>query len=218
MSVRTPPSPGRRAWGLAVLCWPFAAGAQGAAAVQRAREFLTGCRTLQGRFTQTAHSSSGHRPKTVSGLFAFVAPNQLRWEYRDPWAGLLVVTDKTLWYYAPELQQVTKRSTAVVGHGPLSVLMTDPARTLELSFDRTVDGVDWVEVRPRVDKFPAGIVRLRVAMAGSALHAMDVQAELGERIEYRFSELVLNRPVAPEQFQFVPPAGVEVVDPDKTGR
>ena len=57
-----------------------------------------------------------------------------------------------------------------------------------------------------------GFERVRIGLKGGALAAMQLEDQLGGRTMLRFSELKANPRAGADDFRFVPPKGVDVIE------
>jgi len=178
-----------------------------------------GLRTLRAEFTQT-YTWSG-APRVESGSASFARGGLMRWTYTDPKDKLVVSDGKTLWLYIPEDRQVT-RSTVKSSEDPRvpfpfllerfdlhkvfskiqfddqalkaepgdRVLRGSPRRGLREEYSEVL-----MEVTPQFD-----ILRLVVFYPDHSV------------MEFKFDHWERNVGLRPGTFQFVPPAGSEVID------
>ena len=72
------------------------------------------------------------------------------------------------------------------------------------------DGQDWVLLQPTAAD--TGYSEVRVGLRDGALSGMELKDALGQLTRLSFSAVQRNIAVDPAQFEFEPPAGVEVVD------
>ncbi|OHC90792.1 MAG: outer membrane lipoprotein carrier protein LolA, partial [Sideroxydans sp. RIFOXYD2_FULL_59_7] len=94
-----------------------------AGAVDQLKSFISGTRSAQAEFTQTVLDSKGRKMQTASGTMQFVRPGKFRWEYRQPYAQLIVGDGEKFWLYDADLEQVTVRKLdAALGSSPAALL------------------------------------------------------------------------------------------------
>nr|MBO2512267.1 hypothetical protein [Gammaproteobacteria bacterium] len=90
------------ALGLALLSGNALAGARDELA-----RFTRGLKGLEGEFTQQVYDANGRRKESSAGKVAVSAPRLFRWEYKKPFAQLIVADGQKVWVYEPDLQQAT---------------------------------------------------------------------------------------------------------------
>lgn len=174
--------------------------------------FATGLRGLDGQFNQDVFDPQGRRKESSSGRVALSAPHLFRWEYRQPYAQLVLADGKTVWVYDPDLKQASRRPQgAEEASSPLAVLL-DPAR-LDRDFivkeAGDADGLSWLSIQPRSAE--AGFRSARLGFLRNQLLRMEYEDALGQRTEIRFSGWKRNPAFAAGTFVFTPPAGVDVI-------
>lgn len=184
--------------------------------------FLRDVKSAQSSFTQVVTSpkrasETVARTKTSSGRFEFLRPNRFRFEYTKPFEQSIVADGETLWLFDVDLNQVTARKQQdVLGSTPAALIAagTD-IRSLAAVFDLKSappsDGVEWVDARPKGKD--GQLQSVRVGFKQGQLAALEILDSLGQRSVLTFSDWQANAPIKAERFQFVPPAGVDVIRP-----
>ena len=84
-------------------------------------------------------------------------------------------------------------------------------QAFELKSAPATDGVEWVDARPLGKD--GQLQSVRVGFRQGQLAALEIQDSLGQRSVITFADWQGNAPLKAEQFQFVPPAGVDVIRP-----
>jgi len=198
-----------------------AAARADAGSLETLDDFLRQCTSGRADFTQTltlpARDQQSARVKTSSGQFSFARPHRLRLHYDKPFEQTLVADGNILWMYDPGLQQATGRRVKDALSGtPLALVATAlNLRALQAEFqlraDPDQDGLQWVVARPLSADNP--LQSLRIGFSGSQLAALDVLDQLGQRSLIRFQNFQANPKLAAAEFEFHPPAGVDVIRP-----
>lgn len=188
--------------------------AQAATGPARARldAFAQNLHSLTGHFSQTLIDINGQGSKTSSGTLALQAPRQFRWETLAPYKQTIVADGSRVWMYDPDLDQVTVRvQSAEEAHSPLTVL-TD-VKQLDTNFKVAErgerDGLQWLRLTstakdPQFDYADLGF-------DANGLARMSFRDQLGSTTNIRFSDWQRNAPIPPATFNFVPPAGADVI-------
>ncbi|MCB1908860.1 MAG: outer membrane lipoprotein chaperone LolA [Rhodocyclaceae bacterium] len=195
---------------LAAMLAPLSA--QGGDVMSRLDRFLAEVRSGQGRFTQVVVSRSGRRPQRSAGDFAFARPNRFLWVYTEPYPQRLVGDGQRLWSYDQDLNQVTVKPLGeALGATPAAILAGegDLSRNFELADNGSRDGLDWIAARPKAADSPFS--EMELGFAGSELQAMVIRDSFGQQTELQFERFEVNPTLAPQIFQFVPPAGADVI-------
>lgn len=185
-----------------------------AADTARARldAFATGLHSLTGNFQQTLTDINGSASKVSAGTLALEAPRQFRWNTTTPYQQTIVADGSRVWMYDPELEQVTVRvQSTEEAHSPLTVL-TDVKqldRNFKVAEQGSRDGLLWLRLTstakdPQFDHADLGF-------DAHGLARMTFRDQLGATTDIRFSGWQRNPPIPPATFNFVPPAGVDVI-------
>ena len=176
--------------------------------------FTKDIKGLQAPFTQQVFDPNGNLKETSSGAVALSAPRLFRWEYRKPYAQLIVADGNRVWVYDADLQQATRRVQGAAEQGSPLAALIDPAR---LDKDYVVadagnsDGLSWLTLKPRSQE-GAGFESARLGFGPGGLEKMQFIDALGQKSAIDFGIWQRN-PVFPKStFQFTPPKGVDVID------
>ena len=186
-----------------------------AAAVDHRYNYL---RSLQTEFTEI-YSGAGME-RTESGTLQLKKPGKMRWEYRSPREKLFVSDGHNVWFYVPGENQARRSEVKKLDdlRSPLAFLLGKTKLEKELQ---------GLSAAPDVKPLAAGNVVLRGVPRGMAGRISQVLLEItpenwirrivmeeadGSTTEYRFSAEQEDTAIADRQFQFLVPAGVEVIE------
>lgn len=196
-----------------ILCLSFLPLTAHAGAVEQLKAFISGTRSAQAEFTQTVLDSKGRKMQTSSGTMQFVRPGKFRWEYRTPYAQLIVGDGEKFWLYDADLEQVTVRKLdAVLGSSPAALLSgnNEIERGFMLEEAGEQYGLHWLTAKPRSNESTFSAIRMGFN-AQSELAAMELGDAFGNTTILRFSGMRRNPQLAPSLFKFVPPKGTDVL-------
>lgn len=223
------------AFGLAVTGLLFPAAAFAAdGGVAQLRRFVEATPQATGRFTQTLIKEGGVTARPSSGRFAYARPGRFRWDIQKPYEQLIVTDGKQLHFYDKDLQQVTIRPVSesmsatpaalLFGSGEIdrAFKLVDEAgkgSDFKGSNDRGSDGrgsdgigddgLAWVVATPLSKE--AGFERLRIGMRQGVPARMEVIDAFGQQSRFEFDDIDPKANIAADQFRFVTPPGVDVV-------
>lgn len=199
----------------------LAAGALSARAsgLDSLENFVKTAKSGRAEFTQVvtgpAREGQSARSKTSTGTFEFVRPNRFRFDYKKPFEQTIVADGQTLWLYDADLKQVTARKQLqVLASTPAALIASAPdlgalRRDFNLEAAGEKDGLQWVQATPKAKE--GQLHSVKVGFRGSELAALEILDSFGQRSMLTFTGMELNAGVAPEQFQFKPPAGADVL-------
>ncbi len=173
--------------------------------------FLSSVSTLSADFVQQTLDDKGVVTQLSRGKFYLKRPGRFRWTYADPYPQEIVADGTEVWFYDPDLEQVTVRTIdSALGSAPALLL----SGQLKLSERFVVKraGRDergsWVELVPKEENDV--FRKLRVEMQDGKLALMELADNFGQLTRIRFSKMEINPPLKDELFKFVPPPGVDV--------
>jgi outer membrane lipoprotein carrier protein len=188
-------------------------------------QFMRQAKTGRANFTQvvTAPVKAGQtaRSKTSTGIFEFDRPGRFRFNYQKPFAQMLVADGQTLWMYDVDLNQVTARKQAqALGSTPAAILTSaNDLKSLQADFvfqaEPDKDGLQWMRATPKAKEgqIQSVLAAFRETDQGPELAVLEVQDSFGQRSVLTFSAYEMNPTLAPQHFQFKPPAGADVLRP-----
>ena len=204
----------------------LSAGAVCADSLDSLAQFLKSTRSFRADFVQvvSAPAKEGRpsRPKTSSGVFAFIRPSVFRFDYSKPYVQNIVADGQQLWLFDADLNQVTVRNQAqTLGSTPAALIasaqdLATLGKEFTLKAAPSQDGMDWVEATPKMKDASVRTVRigLRAEAAQILLSQLDIVDAFGNRSLIRFERTEVNPSnLSFSQFSFVPPKGADVVRP-----
>jgi outer membrane lipoprotein carrier protein len=181
-------------------------------------------RDLSAHFHQTATNRTLGEVREASGVFLAKRPGKMRWEYQKPEPRLFVMDGKTLWSYSPADKQVIVQAVtaAIPSRLPLSFLAGDCALRKEFTVSLVEHAATQGSAPTRIldlrPKHPeAGIARmlLEVRVKDYTVEKTTVFDAYGNTTVIALTDLKLNTGISDDEFEFIPPAGVRVITPDK---
>lgn len=185
---------------------------------ERVRVEQNAVRSFEARFVQRKESEMFLQPEEARGVFSFLAPDRVRWEFVSPDPMTVLIDDDrmTTWYQDLEradVMAVGRYSEQILKYlgasGTLETLLdyfrvravfpegrSDPYRlTLDPRYARISKRIEAMEIWIDRERFVP--VRLRYVEPG------------GDVTEYRFSEIEINAGLPAERFELRLPAGTK---------
>jgi len=191
--------------------------------VARVDAWLAGWETLGGRFEQVVTAPTLPGERRESGRFEIRRPDQMRWDYESPERKQALTDGITTWLYTPADRQVIRgRMDRLRRDSALALLLAGSSRLRESFRIEPLEGEAGVEtIRLRLTPLhPSESIdhaRLEADGASGRILALEVLDLSGNRVLYRFSDLIENPPLEPARFVLEIPAGVEIQDLDSAG-
>ena len=163
---------------------------------------------LQGEFQQTLYDEDGAALELSSGEFALLQPEYFSWHILAPDEQILVASPGSLWHYDVELETATHRSLDVLSDSsPIAILGAEPERVLEQYRVENAGGDAW-RFFPRFDG--ADYLYLTLHLDDGKPQILEIADRLGRNTIILFSALDSESLLEPADFQFAPPAGVDI--------
>lgn len=208
-------------------CWAMLCmGSVYADSLDSLAQFLKTTRSWRSEFVQvvTAPAKEGRpvKPKTSSGVFAFIRPSAFRFDYSKPYVQNIVADGQQLWLFDADLNQVTVRNQAqTLGSTPATLIASAQdiaglSKDFVLKAVPSEEGLEWVVATPKTKDSGLQSVRigLRTDTGQALLSQLDILDAFGNRSQIRFERMEINPAnLGLGYFTFVPPKGADVVRP-----
>jgi outer membrane lipoprotein carrier protein len=195
-------------------CWPFVtlAGPADDDGARLVAEFVNDMATLQGRFEQSLLAADGEVVERTRGTLEIQGPGQFRWAYTEPYEQILVADGLNIWSYDLDLAQVTvKPQHEALANTPAMLLSGAPDAMQQFINDGSFveAGTTWVQLSPT--NTDSGFLRVDLGFKNDRLSRMVFYDNLEQTTLVALYDVVVNAPIAAEQFRFDVPADVDVV-------
>ncbi|MEO5341007.1 MAG: outer membrane lipoprotein chaperone LolA [Magnetococcus sp. MYC-9] len=193
---------------------PAEAGGTMTAPVKRLQDFLNKIKSMEAEFVQRIESPEAGIPAESSGHIATAKPGRFRWDYRTPAVQTLVSDGRTLWFYEPDLAQVTVSPATRLENTPALLLSSN--QPLQTIFTWQTGEDEQLQL-PSVRLLPrkAGTIKEIVVVLDpdrDVLLKLTTHDSLGHVSHFTFQGMSLNQPIAKEHFQFKIPPNVDIIE------
>lgn len=174
--------------------------------------------SLKLEFSET-YSGISHAPShTESGTLYLRKPGRMRWEYASPPGKLFVSDGKEVFLYTPEQRRAEKSKLKESDdmRAPLAFLLgkLDFVREFQ-DFETHPEGPNtWIAATPKNRNLEYTKVEFLTAPTGEILR-LKVTGISNSKLDFTFSNELLNAPVNSSLFTFHAPPGVAVVEADQ---
>ncbi len=176
------------------------------------RKQLDAMNTLQGSFVQTLFDKDGKKQDESKGTFVMERPGKFYWKTETPAPQLLISNQKTIWLYDPDLQTVNERPFSDDLKKTPVLLLSEDVDKLRKNFtiNRTqTDKLEKFSVTPKVTE---GLFQeLLLVFGENQLTEFSIRDSLGQITHFTLSNVKRNQAVDQKLFNFVAPAGVDVI-------
>jgi outer membrane lipoprotein carrier protein len=175
-------------------------------------------RSLQSDFTEIYRGDGAERVE--SGTLWLKKPRKMRWEYRSPKEKLFISDGQAVWFYLPAERQLRKTSLKKLDdvRSPLAFLLGKTKLENELrGLSKVIDQSPWGAGNTLLRGVPQAMgqqlseVQLEITPSNQIVRIVLLELD-GATTEFRFTGWKENLALADRQFQFTPPAGVEMVE------
>lgn len=180
----------------------------------RLNEFFQRTQSFQADFDQTVRNSRGKILEQSHGNLILSRPDKFILHYQTPVEQQYISNGKTIWIYDVELEQVNiKPLDESMGDSPALLLSSNDNlykfyRVKNVTINKP-DGLNWIELKAISEDMT--FERVLLAFKDHILMRMRMYDSFGQVTDLKFSKISVNKPFASRQFNFVPPADVDVI-------
>lgn len=162
-------------------------------------------------FEQTVKDANGVAIQQVSGTMTVAKPGYIHWHSAPPFEQLLIVDGKTMWFYDPDLEQVTVQPYQENIAQTPAMLFTGDMADFERQYNvaKLAKEGNVYRLEPKSSEMMFDSVTL--TWSGDHLSAMELEDQLGQRTTVTFSNFVANPPLDLTRFNFEIPQGVDII-------
>jgi outer membrane lipoprotein carrier protein len=190
-----------------------------AALVDRVKAEQQKVRQLEAEFVQHRESAFLMLPQDSRGVFSYVAPDRVRWEYLEPKAISLLITgeEMTTWFH--DLKRVDRMKIGRYSNQVLKYLNASSSLdtllryfTVTLSYSPRPDEPFRLELAPRYQRVAKRLRGMTLWIDRRLFLPTRVRYVEGDGdvTEYRFEKIRVNATLPPSRFELELPADVEV--------
>ena len=177
--------------------------------VTHLNQLLQSFTSLQANFVETVHNGQGNG-NISQGTLAILKPNQFSWHSLSPAEEWYISKGRQVWNVEPDLQQVTISPLSQrVATTPL-LLLSGQVQDLNALFTVTMlDAQDYV----LVSKDPQAMVKkIKLSFnADGVIQSLEMTNSMNQVSTLVFSNVQLNQTLNPLEFEYVVPAGMDVL-------
>ena len=179
--------------------------------VKRLKTFLAQTHSLAADFKQVSLNEAGQPIRTSYGSFYLERPGKFRWDYLKPFSQQIISDAGKVWFYDPDLEQVTiKKIDVSLGSTP--ALLLSGEISLDDNFIMAKQGsegdMQWIKLLPKNEE--TSFKYILIGLTKDSLGGMELSDNFGQLTRIYFSNVILNPPLKATLFQFKPPKGVDV--------
>ena len=175
--------------------------------------FFSEVKTFEARFGQIVLDEELNSIDDGQGKVWIQRPGLFRWSYEAPDPQEIIGDGVSVFVYDIDLEQVTVRDQrSALGDTPAIVLagtgsLEDNFQVIDIG---TQGRFDWVNLIPKTSD--GSFEELRIGFEDNRLRLMELIDNLGQKTRISFVDLKENVFIPSSTFDFVAPAGVDVID------
>jgi len=181
--------------------------------VDHLKRFLNDVKAYSAEFDQVVLDENLRQIDEAGGTLTILRPGKFRWDYYPPAEQQIIGDGERVWIYDLELKQVIVRDQQTsLGQTPAILLAGKNAKLNHYKLeDRGQQGaVQWVKLVPRSES--SGFDDIQVGFIDTVLSVMVLVDGLGQTTRINFKNGSENQALPVDQFYFVPPDDVDVID------
>jgi outer membrane lipoprotein carrier protein len=187
---------------------PLLSVAQSSADVNALLVLLEQFEQVQGSFSQRQFGQDNILLAESTGEFRVLRPSYFAWEVLSPDEQLIIVGPEFIWHYDRDLETVTRRPvTGDAEMVPLKILGGD-AEKLQEKFAIVRRSEDAFVLTPLSES--VGFKQLILYVDQTQLSGMEIQDNLDQFVEIKFTNLDADVELSSADFAFTPPPGADL--------
>lgn len=167
--------------------------------------------TWQADFVQTVENKDTQSTTKSEGTLWLHRPNKFRLAYNKPYEQLYVADGKKLWFYDKDLEQISVKPQGDSLDQTPAMILSQP-KQLAKAYDitsRTKGQYTLYTLKPK--QRDTGFDHIEIVFDKQRLIEMHMYDHFAQRTSLQFKNILENKPIAKNLFQFTPPAGVDVI-------
>jgi len=178
--------------------------------------------SLRATFQQTVRNEQGRLLQNLSGKVVLKKPAQFRWEVLGKEPRLIVADGKKVWDFDQELEQVTVQKLSKGQMRAPIFFLTGDTNALDKDFivtqlvsnkGRCLENSEvCFQLKPKREE--SSFQWIKIGFKDRIIKEMQLLDQLGQYSHLIFKNIKLNENISEMQFQFMPPAGVDVLEND----
>ena len=187
---------------------PLLSVAQSSSDVNALLALLDQFKHVQGSFSQRQFGQDKILLAESSGEFRVLRPSYFAWEVLSPDEQLIIVDPEFIWHYDRDLETVTRRPvTGDAEMVPLKILGGD-AKKLQEKFHIVRQSENAFALTPLSEG--VGFKQLILYVDQAQLGGMEIQDNLNQFVEIKFTDLDTEVELSSADFAFIPPPGADL--------
>lgn len=178
---------------------------------------LSNMQTAKGQFEQSLIDVKGEQMQASQGNFLVKKPGMFLWLTQSPFPQHLVSNGSEVWLYDADLEQASVSKIDQDSQQTPALLLSGDAKKLQNNFTivqaKSSDkNLASFELNSKQEN--AVFRRISATFNAGVLTRMSFVDKIGNTTQFTFDDVVLNTQLDNSLFEFVPPAGTDVIRND----
>lgn len=182
------------------------------------RAFFNDVQSMSADFSQTIEDDTGSMLESARGKFYLSRPGRFRWDYDnqdfvDELGQQIVADGSSLYFYDPDLEQVSQRSLNDALSQVPSLLLVQNGSHVDKHFTITefglTDGLSWVSLAPKDED--AAYQKLMVGFKEKVISSLMLYDGLGNSTHLQLTNVKTNPSLNASVFEFSVPEGADLL-------
>lgn len=170
--------------------------------------------SMQAQVEQLILSQDGRQIQALQAELIMQKPDLMNWHVTEPYEEFMVSDGVSLWYYEPDLEQVSIQDFPNdVENNPILLLNNDLqaiADAYEVSVGYVDEEVKQYVLLPLTAS--SSYERFSMTFSGPDLLQMQFESSVGQLTSFSFTNITNNGVIDPTVFSFAIPANIELID------
>lgn len=179
----------------------------------RLQHFLDTLHTLEADFVQLVLEAGASVPTENKGHISTAKPNRFRWDYHTPVEQTIVSNGQTIWFYEPDLEQVTLSDAKRLDDTP-AILLSSNAKLQTLFTWQIIKDVTSTLASVRLFPRKSGTIQeivFTLHPERDEILKLTTYDTLGHTSYFSFQNMLINQPVPEARFLFKIPPNMDII-------
>jgi outer membrane lipoprotein carrier protein len=176
------------------------------------KSYFEGWHGLQADFEQRVYDADNKLQELSKGQVTISMPSRFKFKYTKPFEQLYLADGEKLWFYDTDLEQVTvSQQKNILAHTP-AMILSNPKQLDKHYLIKQLANSDHAtafELTPK--QKDSQFETIRLGFIDGKLKHMELRDSFSRITFLEFSNLKKNPGLAKDEFVFVPPKGVDVI-------
>ncbi|RLE00786.1 MAG: hypothetical protein DRI99_08260 [Candidatus Aminicenantes bacterium] len=185
--------------------------------IQQLATRLQSYTTLHMRFEQIYSSLTVSQPQREKGQLYYQKPGLMRWEYTSEEKRVYLIKDNLLWEYLPEENQLVIYDLTSKDFNQTLLSLLSGKLALENNYRLSLlppTGTNFyrLHLKPLQEESEYEQIEIEVSRKNWLIHRVVFLDWAGNKTEFIFKDIKINRPLSTDIFQLKLPPDIEIID------